>query len=206
MPGKKSEPYLNLWTFCSLMRKSHCKIHWVSTETILGWTALHGNTEMHTCIHHLPQCTRRYRPHHPHLVVQLPNPFQTTLFSQLHSCSQAATPPKPISTSRCQVFFKAKYNIYCHVYVFLSYLTNVNCLAFIRFLFFLMYHWQVFVCCVPSLIFPISSVIFIAWFCKGQWFSGTHVLCYSITICNLPKITWLHGGPADIQKPLKNSV
>lgn len=116
-------------------------------------------------------------------MLQLSIPFQVSLSPSLANCPQAATLPTPISTSKHQVFLRAKWSIYCHIYLFSSYLTSVNYLLLDFHLFKYITDKFLYVVCIPSLIFPISSVVFITWFCSD--FLGTHMLCYSTTICNL---------------------
>lgn len=154
------------------MFKYHCKKHWVNAETTLGRTGRHANAQnayLHTLSHPPPTPVHLVcdEPHHPHLAPQISLPFQITLLPALDNCPKAAPLPKPTSMSKHQVFFRAKY-LLSHLCI--SQPFNKCKLPLIKFLCFLKFITDKFLCGVHSLISPITSVVLIDQFCKAHDF------------------------------------
>ena len=100
-------------------------------RTVLYWTVLHGNTQ-NARLHTLQSSSIRLcalpvswaTPSTCGTAISCPisdNPASATL--QLPTSCHL---PKPTVTSKWQPFFRGKWSIYCHIYVFPSYLTSVN--------------------------------------------------------------------------------
>lgn len=132
----------------------------------------------------------------------VPSYFRS-LLPPLCSNSQAPTPPKPNSGSKPQVFFKAKGQSCCSIYIYLYYLTVYKTL--LPFLFGshlpFMGHWWIF-CIISLVLFSKSLCFFLHDFASTMISGNACVMLYNWPYKALPG-TMEKAGITDAISPCR---
>lgn len=160
---------VNLWFSCLLVLDSHCKKHSANSALYSAELAAYvQNTHLHTQSPSIHLRSLRVSWATASTGAATSPPISGPCFRHF-TIARKLPPPNAHSPSKSQVFIRAKWSIYCHIYVFPSYLPGINYHLIDSYLFFKCFIDE-FSCAMSPASCSQKLYGFYCWFYKAQWF------------------------------------